>query len=339
MTPATSFPSTHQHEIQRIEDLTRREFISSAFAAALLIACGDDDDGPATGATRTITTPHGEIQVPVAPKRVVSVNSRGTTDVLDDLGTPLVGIQYRNSGSVWSGLSEETRELPSIGNRPEVDFEKIVSLAPDLIVGNIGDNAEMYERLVQIAPTILHDDAQGWRETVNYLADLIGKQEEASRLLAQVDQRLLELNIAVGKRWPDGLKVSLLRMFANDGTVALVNTSNASSTGGTGVAGQVLRLVRGVTVSGDGLPPDASAFSPERLRDVDADVIIYFAGGGGAEGRADTAFAAATANPLWQTLEAVREGRAYRVDSYVWFEGLGVTAANLALDDMFEFLT
>lgn len=42
---------TGRFDIQRIEDLTRREFMFSALGATLLIACGDADEDAEPGAT------------------------------------------------------------------------------------------------------------------------------------------------------------------------------------------------------------------------------------------------------------------------------------------------
>lgn len=39
-------------------------------------------------------------------------------------------------------------------------------------------------------------------------------------------------------------------------------------------------------------------------------------------------------NPLWKNLTAVKEGRAKNVSDETWYLGLGVTAANLVLDDL-----
>src|SRR5688572_14600514 len=77
-----------------IEDLTRRELMSSALAAALVIACGGDDDdatSPAEAATRRVDTPLGPVDVPTRPERVVVFDRRGTLGYLTDLGITPVG--------------------------------------------------------------------------------------------------------------------------------------------------------------------------------------------------------------------------------------------------------
>jgi len=165
---------------------------------------------------------------------------------------------------------------------------------------------------------------------------VVGAQDRAKDLLGGVDKRLAELQPKVDAKWPRGLRVSYVRMSSTDGGATTLNTSNPEFTGS---AGRTLRQVRGLTVTGDNPTPTGVTLSPERMREIDADVILYFAGGGGQHARANEFLAAATSNPLWQSLEAVKAGRAHRVDTFVWFDGSGTTAANLAVDDMLKYLT
>jgi iron complex transport system substrate-binding protein len=186
---------------------------------------------------------------------------------------------------------------------------------------------------------VLFDSWRDWRAVLLYLADVVGEHGKAETLLNGVDTRLAELQPRVQAAWPNGVRVSLLRFAAVDGTVSLVDPDRLSASS----AARLLRQVKGVTVTGAGTAPNVDdAFkdvSAERLREVEADVLLYFAGGGGAQSRADAALKAVVDNPLWQGLQAVRAGRAHRIDSYVWFDGFGTTAANLGLDDLFVHLT
>jgi iron complex transport system substrate-binding protein len=45
-----------------------------------------------------------------------------------------------------------------------------------------------------------------------------------------------------------------------------------------------------------------------------------------------------TSDPLWQKLEAVREGRVYEVSDDLWMLGIGYTAANGVIDDLTHHL-
>ncbi len=69
--------------------------------------------------------------------------------------------------------------------------------------------------------------------------------------------------------------------------------------------------------------------SPEELHLADADRIFYSVQGATTEAQA--AESATVANPLWQSLPAVREGRAVLVDDDPWYLNAGPTAARLVL--------
>ncbi len=330
-TAATSDPDS---DGAPVGGLTRRDLFLSTFATTLLVACRSGDQAGSEAPTRPVQTVRGTVTIPVRPRRIVSISIQGPTEMLDNLAAPMIATQHRADG-VWDRLSQRARDLPSVGARPEVDVEAVAAQRPDLVVGRSGDNAEIYDWLSQIAPTVLLDDAVDWRARFQFVGDLVGEPERARQLLAAVDTRLVELQAGVERAWPNGLKVSLLRLLSVDGSVGSINTSNPQHTG---CAGRLLRQINGVTVTGDHPGEFGTVISAERLREVDADVIVYFAGGG-AQGRADAAHAAVVSTPLWQGLNAVRAGRAHRVDSYVWFDGYGTTSANLALDDLFQHLT
>ena len=45
-----------------------------------------------------------------------------------------------------------------------------------------------------------------------------------------------------------------------------------------------------------------------------------------------------TRHPLWTQLEAVRQGKVYKVSSEAWIVGDSPVAANMVLDDLFKYL-
>lgn len=74
----------------------------------------------------------------------------------------------------------------------------------------------------------------------------------------------------------------------------------------------------------------AAEISPEKIDEADADWIFTGVYGAPKATKRDTT----QSNPLWKNLTAVKEGRAKNVSDETWYLGLGVTAANLVLDDL-----
>lgn len=74
--------------------------------------------------------------------------------------------------------------------------------------------------------------------------------------------------------------------------------------------------------------------SEEAIPKMDGDVIFTTVYGEEEE----TARADITASPLWQRLDAVQEDRVYSVSDDTWMLGIGYTAADAVLDDLFQYV-
>ncbi|QTH42042.1 AraC family transcriptional regulator [Cohnella sp. LGH] len=126
--------------------------------------------------TRTYKHLNGETEIPVKPQRVVSLFHLGE---LMALGVKPVGATtFILSNPMLSDVSG----IEDVGVPP--DAEKILSLAPDLIV-TTAPFAEVveggYEALSQIAPTIVVEQYNDPIKDVEMFGDILGKQEEAKQ--------------------------------------------------------------------------------------------------------------------------------------------------------------
>jgi iron complex transport system substrate-binding protein len=327
------------------DDATRRQFMS-VIAAGLgltLGACADDtgDDGRAT--TRTFTDALGnEVEIPVAPQRIVAIDASRTLQILDELGAPLVG-GGALGGGVRIFVGDETRALPVTSDRSDqtkVLLEAVVKVRPDLITGQEQFGEEFYDQLSAIAPTALVPAVgRSWLEIYRSLAEVVGRADRVSKPLAALNRRTEELQSAIRKAWPDGVIVNVLRI--DDPTMATIRPY--TTYGRQFISSALLGELDGVTVAADSLPgaeEGSVILSSERLREVDADLIFYYHGGG-ALADADTRAmeTALKGTALWPSLTAVKSGRAYQVDSGRWRDGGDFEAANLLIDDLFKYLT
>ncbi|MGG1444729.1 ABC transporter substrate-binding protein [Brevibacillus laterosporus] len=79
-----------------------------------------------------------------------------------------------------------TGKSESIGEKQEPNFEKILLLKPDVILGSSKFQKEAVEKLEKIAPTILVSHiATDWESNLKLMAELTGKQAEADKILSQ----------------------------------------------------------------------------------------------------------------------------------------------------------
>ncbi len=166
-------------------------------AAVLTAARGAlAQDAPAVGATPAasgdeivVTHMQGETTVPANPEKVFSFDIT-SIDTLRALGVTVAGMpELTGDGEQY--MSDDTI---TIGSLFEPDYELINAEQPDLIIV-AARSAEAYPDLSKIAPTIdLTNAGNGLIEdlTANtgVLADIFGKQAEASELLESINARV-----------------------------------------------------------------------------------------------------------------------------------------------------
>lgn len=190
--------------------------------------------------TRTITDHAGfEVTYPAEPLRIVSLHDWTATVMAYELGANLVGSSGRldNNGEYFIrsgrelydlGFSDEGIELASVHG--ELDMERIASLQPDLIIGNVGDTLEYREQLALIAPTIMFDPMNGQDPIEQYeqFADWLGEDAKFAELKAAYDARIEQ---AKATMVADGVAPSYVAMMPNpeDGDLRIFRVYGAQS--------------------------------------------------------------------------------------------------------------
>lgn len=177
---------------------------SSAAASAAAASPTRPAGTPAAAATplgtgtfpATVTHMYGTTTVRQAPKRVVSVgyNEQDTLLALDVVPVGILrwfATQPRAVGP-WAEPKLGAAQ-PTIIPPAELDFEAIVKLAPDLIVGIYRDmKPEEYQRLSQIAPTVAPTVGATpfgvpWRDEAKLIAAALGHTPAMERIIADVE--------------------------------------------------------------------------------------------------------------------------------------------------------
>ncbi|MFI8432910.1 iron-siderophore ABC transporter substrate-binding protein [Streptomyces sp. NPDC079020] len=184
-------------------------------AVVVLAGCGSGTSEPATakaakaGAASdsfpvSIKHGHGTTTVKEKPKRIVAV-SWMSLDVVAALGTVPVGVDEQWGGdkqghtpwfrSTVEKLGGPLPETLNYGDAGETDFEQILSLKPDLIVGLYSGITDVdYKRLSEIAPTVPYLekpwDGGTWQEMTRTIAKAMGETEKAEGIVTDVEGRL-----------------------------------------------------------------------------------------------------------------------------------------------------
>lgn len=196
----------------------------------LTAACTGTDTGDSNGKV-VIKHVFGETTVPSRPGRVVSA---GLTEQDDLLAVGVVPIAVTNwfgdqPAGVWPWaqpkLGAAKPVLLNLDNGIQVD--KIAALKPDLIVAvNAGLDADTYQKLSAIAPTIAQSGGDAffepWKEQARSIGRAVFKGGEMSMLIDTVDARFSSAG-QVNTAFKDRTVALLSGSFAGDSVTATVS--------------------------------------------------------------------------------------------------------------------
>ncbi|RJX39737.1 iron-uptake system-binding protein [Paenibacillus pinisoli] len=161
--------------------------------------------------TRTITYLDQEYELPVKVERIViagAVEAMEDSIVLDV--NPVGAISF---SGVFPPLFESiTKNAVSVGEKTEPNYEAILSLKPDVILGSTKFPPEAAEKLAAIAPTILYSHVStNWEANLKLLGELSGKQAQAEEEISKYKADLEAAKLETGDSLKDK-KVVVVRL-------------------------------------------------------------------------------------------------------------------------------
>ena len=339
--------AAHLSQIERIElaeRLTRRRFLIGAgglLGAAALGACGAGEQAAVpratVAATRTITDDLGRVvDVPVDPQRVVVLDPSRTTVQLVELGLTPVGATHNDLTGTETSLfpailGDMAQEITSVGLIGSANLEEITSLQPDLILYNMPYQEIDVELLATIAPTVAFEFRPGSEANLRFVANVVGRTEQAEALIAgfedQLDERAQTLQL-------NGRTISVPYISFDRPTITFFGPET--------LLGRVIIRLGGTLVpsSIDGTP--LTEYSDELSLEVipelveGADTIIALRFFGIAD--TDQNVQAVLSTPLWQTIPAVQRGDIVIVDGQAAVGTYGYLGMNTILDELASVL-
>ncbi|MFF2885731.1 ABC transporter substrate-binding protein [Paenibacillus sp. NPDC057967] len=161
--------------------------------------------------TQKITYLDQEYELPAKVERIVIA---GAVEAMEDSIVLDVNPVGANSFSgVFPPLFESiTKNAVSVGEKTEPNYEAILSLKPDVILGSTKFPPEAAEKLSAIAPTILYSHVStNWEANLKLLGELSGKQEQAEAEISKYKADLVAAKLEVGDSLKDK-KVVVVRL-------------------------------------------------------------------------------------------------------------------------------
>ncbi|MFB4424939.1 ABC transporter substrate-binding protein [Streptomyces sp. QL37] len=288
------------------------------FADAAKKTAAYGTDAKAGEFPRTLTHAMGSTKLEAAPKRVVVLDV-GEFDNVVSLGVKPVGYApSEGDDAIPSYLKKEAGNPASVGTINSLNLEAIAGLKPDLILGSQLRAADKYDELSKIAPTVFSiRPGFTWKENYLLNAAALDRTAKAESELAAYEAKAEKLGADIG---PDKPTVSMVRYMPD--RIRLYAKAS--------FIGTILQDVGLPRPENQQIDDLATEISSENMDQADADWIFTGVYGDAKATERDTA----RANPLWKNLAAVKSGRAKDVPDETWYLGLGVTSANLVLDDL-----
>ncbi|WP_142502992.1 Fe(3+)-hydroxamate ABC transporter substrate-binding protein FhuD [Klebsiella sp. 2680] len=253
----------------------------------------------------------------VDPRRIVALEWL-PVELLLALGVTPYGVADIPNYTLWVNEPALPSSVIDVGLRTEPNLELLTQMKPSFLVWSAGYGPSV-EKLARIAPGRGFTFSDGKkplqvaRQSLNEMAELLGRQREAKRHLAEFDALMANLRPRFAKRGDR----PLLMMTLLDARHALIFAQNCLfqdvlNRFGINNAWQGETTFWGsVTVGIDRLAA---------YRDID---VICFDHGNERE------MAQLMATPLWRAMPFVRAGRFQRVPA-VWFYGATLSAMHFA---------
>ncbi|MFZ5875601.1 MAG: cobalamin-binding protein [Nitrospirota bacterium] len=230
------------------------------------------------------------------PRRIVCLTPE-STEILYALGAGerVVGV------SGYTVQPPEARRKPKVGAYTTVDFDRVMSLDPDLVVAYSDLQADVTASLTRRGATVLHLNQRtfdGLCHAVDLLGGVVGEPEAAARLISRIRGECAAASRAARSltRRP--------RVYFEEWDDPLIS--------GIGWVSEAVTIA-----GGDDVFADLNRFGAARERVVSAEEVrrrdpdIVFASWCGKKVRAERI----ASRPGWRDIAAVRHGHVYEIKS------------------------
>jgi iron complex transport system substrate-binding protein len=266
----------------------------------------------------------GETCVPKNPQRIVTLSLSTLGNVLS-LGIKPIGAsnEWQYESNFLASVKDKIEGVKIVG-LSQPNLEAVLRLKPDLIIG-VDWFEPIYPLLSQIAPTVLDKlDYTTWEKHLEFIADVLGKQNTEREIWNHYHQRIDKLKNALGDKYQNQ-KISVIYI---DGSKIYLEARNSFN-------GEIINdagLFRPSSQNID-MPYGGIEISLEQLEKADGDILFVgvFAKGG------NQLLKKIQKTPLWKQLNAAKSDRVYYVDVASW-GATHILGTDAVIDDLFKYL-
>lgn len=199
-----------------------KKLLTLLVALLFLGACQAPTSETVAKETVTVTDVIGEQEIPYQPERVV-VYDFGMLDTMNALGLSenIIGAATNN---VPGYLKDTVSEMENVGTLKEPDMEKLITLAPDLIIIS-GRLADFSEQLQEIAPVLQLsvDQTDYWgsvQHNIQVIADVYGVDAEPK--VTELESEIADLK----EKTTAFKEEEALLLLVNDGAISAFSSGS-----------------------------------------------------------------------------------------------------------------
>ena len=199
-----------------------KKLLTLLVALLFLGACQAPTSETAAKETVSVTDVTGEKEIPYQPERVV-VYDFGMLDTMNALGLSenIIGAATNN---VPGYLKDTVSEMENVGTLKEPDMEKLITLAPDLIIIS-GRLADFSEQLQEIAPVLQLsvDQTDYWgsvQHNIQVIADVYGVDAEPK--MTELESEIADLK----EKTTAFKEEEALLLLVNDGAISAFSSGS-----------------------------------------------------------------------------------------------------------------
>ncbi|MFB6894192.1 ABC transporter substrate-binding protein [Kitasatospora sp. NPDC056327] len=308
--PSTAGAQGPVARFRRIAATVLAALVLTAAAACSTTSDGDSTAGGASSgaATRVVNTPTGDVTIPAAPKRIIGLSYAAMW--LLDAEIPVVGMTSVDEAALSSAQKEKVKSIPVVGEGNELNFEKIQSLNPDLIIISAPKRVEFrIDKLQPIAPVVsfgIGDPAELLPTSVK-ITEVAGQKERGEKVKKEYEEKAARIRTA----YADKLAKTTWAI-ANSGEAGKFSVYDGASW-----LGLVVKDMGGRFAELPGVKFEDAWFdlSFEEIGKLEpADVVLVDGTGEGGKPSAETADLLAQTN--WKALKAAKNNQVHPVPDF-----------------------
>ena len=282
-----------------------KKFLSAILIAGLfLTGCGSEKNPPPVEVEQqkifaTIEDDVGrKIILPSKPSRIV-VTSAGFLEPLHAVGAEIVGRpDSKNKMPDWA------KNLASVGAVYQIDVERLLACAPNLVIVNKGMNEKLLPVLEENKIPAVVVELKTYNDVkrgLKIFSTISGDVEAGEKIIRDMDAEIKNIVDKVPKK---NLRVAILHSTAQGLTVQLDGS----------IAGSIAKMFGWENVASGMTPleknPDAAPYSMETLAEQNPEIIFVTSMGDADEIKSNMTKAIAE-NAAWQAIGAVKNNQLY----------------------------